>query len=85
MTEKTVTIDQGSFFGKKDFTLGAFIKRWENWATDVGLLCEKTKDFDKFYEFQRWTKKLAAENWEKMYEKQYLEMWKKLKEKDANQ
>ena len=72
MTEKTVTIDQGSFFGKKDFTLEAFTKRWENWTTDVGMLCEETKDFDKFYEFQRWTKKLAAENWEKMYEKQQL-------------
>ena len=72
MAEKTVTVDQGSFLGKKDFTKKDFINEWGVWFLQLAPLIENgdTENIFKYADFQKWVKDLAAQNFDTLYEKQ---------------
>jgi len=70
---KTITLDQGAFLGKKDFTLEDYLKQWDGWAVQFGNLCGTTEEFEKYKNLCKDTKDLAAKNFEEMYQKQQIE------------
>ena len=79
---KTINLDQGSFLGKKDFTLEKFIETWEHWSLQIVDLVQDA-DWKKFQEFRNWVKEVAAKDFEKTYQEQQIKWLKKLKEKEV--
>jgi len=72
MAEKTITVDQGSFLGKKDFTKNDFINEWGVWSLQLVTLIPNgdTEHIFKYANFQKWVKELAAQNFDTLYKKQ---------------
>jgi len=68
--EKKITLDRGSFMGKKDYTLEDYLQEWKSWALQMGNICNKTDHWEMYEKLLEDTKALATIQFEKMYQQQ---------------